>query len=316
MPLVDGEKVVMRVLDETSEALTLKQLGFWGESLKRIQSAIKEPHGIILVTGPTGSGKSTTLHSVLSMLNSSDVNIATVEDPVEYKIEGVNQTQINIKAGMTFANGLRSILRQDPNIMMVGEVRDKETGNLAVQAALTGHLVFSTLHTNNAATSLPRLLDMGIEPFLIASTVRAVIGQRLVRKIVPEENEEYTPDATEIKQIEKAFNISEDENWKAIFDLVREANKKYSVKSKKDIRLYRPKSKLDKGKTGYKGRIGIYEVLKNSPDVEKMIVAQATSDDVNNQAYKEGMISMNIDGLVKALLGFTSIEEILRATRE
>ncbi|HET8671362.1 MAG TPA: ATPase, T2SS/T4P/T4SS family, partial [Candidatus Saccharimonadales bacterium] len=191
LPIVDGEKVVMRILDESSKAPSLEELGYWGESLKRVQQAIVQPHGMILVTGPTGSGKSTSLFSVLNKLNNSSVNISTVEDPVEYRIVGVNQTQVNPLAGMTFANGLRALLRQDPNIIMVGEIRDGETADLAVQAALTGHLVFSTLHTNNAATCLPRLLDMGVEPFLIASTVRVVIGQRLVRRLCPDCREEY-----------------------------------------------------------------------------------------------------------------------------
>jgi type IV pilus assembly protein PilB len=183
LPIADGEKVVMRILDESNQAVTLEQLGYWGHSLSVITEAIAQPNGMVLITGPTGSGKSTSLFSVLTMLNKPDVNISTIEDPVEYKIPGVNQTQTNAKAGMTFANGLRALLRQDPNIIMVGEIRDGETANLGVQAALTGHLVFSTLHTNNAATCLPRLLDMGIEPFLIASTVKAVVGQRLVRRL-------------------------------------------------------------------------------------------------------------------------------------
>ncbi|HET7630418.1 MAG TPA: ATPase, T2SS/T4P/T4SS family, partial [Candidatus Saccharimonadales bacterium] len=186
LPIVDGEKVVMRILDESTKPSGLRDLGYWGANLDNLEHALTSPHGMILFTGPTGSGKSTSLFSILSRLNLPSVNISTIEDPVEYKIHGVNQVQVNPLAGMTFANGLRALLRQDPNIIMVGEIRDSETANLAVQAALTGHLVFSTLHTNNAATSLPRLLDMGIEPFLIASTVRAVVAQRLVRKLVPE----------------------------------------------------------------------------------------------------------------------------------
>ena len=193
LPIADGEKVVMRILDESNQAVALDQLGYWGLSLATIKSAMAQPNGMILVTGPTGSGKSTSLFSVLSELNTPDVNISTIEDPVEYKIPGVNQTQTNAKAGMTFASGLRALLRQDPNIIMVGEIRDGETANLGVQAALTGHLVFSTLHTNNAATCLPRLLDMGIEPFLIASTVKAVIGQRLVRRLCMNCRQSYVP---------------------------------------------------------------------------------------------------------------------------
>ena len=208
LPIADGEKVVMRILDESNQAVTLEQLGYWGHSLAVINQALTEPNGMILVTGPTGSGKSTSLFSVLSMLNTPEVNISTIEDPVEYKIPGVNQTQTNSKAGMTFASGLRALLRQDPNIIMVGEIRDGETANLGVQAALTGHLVFSTLHTNNAATCLPRLLDMGIEPFLIASTVKAVVGQRLVRRLCMNCRQSYEPDQTEVAEIVRLFHLA------------------------------------------------------------------------------------------------------------
>src|SRR6185369_12328474 len=201
------EKVVMRILDESSKAATLEELGYWGAAKAAVEHAIVQPHGMILVTGPTGSGKSTSLFSVLSMLNSPGVNISTVEDPVEYRIVGANQTQVNVTAGMTFTSGLRALLRQDPNIIMVGEIRDGETADLGVQAALTGHLVFSTLHTNNAATCLPRLLDMGIEPFLIASTVRVIVAQRLVRRLVPENLESYEPDIATVTRIENAFGI-------------------------------------------------------------------------------------------------------------
>lgn len=316
LPIMDGEKVVMRVLDESSEPATLEQLGFWGVSLERINKAILQPHGMILVTGPTGSGKSTTLHSVLNILNDPDVNISTVEDPVEYRLQGVNQTQVNPKAGMTFVNGLRALLRQDPDIMMVGEIRDGETAGLGVQSALTGHLVFSTLHTNNAATCLPRLLDMGIEPFLIASTVRVVIGQRLVRRINKDECEEYTPNDKDIKQIEVGFGIESSDDWKKIFKLVKEVSPDTSLSSLKDIRLWRPKPDLEKGQTGYSGRMGIYEVLDNTSEIEKLIVANATSDEIQKEAIAEGMITMQLDGLMKALAGQTSIEEILRVTRE
>jgi type IV pilus assembly protein PilB len=205
LPIVDGEKVVMRILNESSKALSLEDLGYWGRSLEDINSAISQPHGMILVTGPTGSGKSTSLFSVLSLINSPTVNISTVEDPVEYRIPGANQTQVNPIAGMTFANGLRALLRQDPNVIMVGEIRDSETASLGVQAALTGHLVFSTLHTNNAATTLPRMLDMGIEPFLIASTVRAVVGQRLVRRLCMECREATELDEETLKKSRENF---------------------------------------------------------------------------------------------------------------
>ena len=209
LPIADGEKVVMRILDESNQAISLDKLGYWGLSLATVKDAMAQPNGMILVTGPTGSGKSTSLFSVLSELNTPDVNISTIEDPVEYKIPGVNQTQTNAKAGMTFASGLRALLRQDPNIIMVGEIRDGETANLGVQAALTGHLVFSTLHTNNAATCLPRLLDMGIEPFLIASTVKAVIGQRLVRRLCMNCRQEYVPNAEELSYIMQMFSLKQ-----------------------------------------------------------------------------------------------------------
>ena len=316
LPIAEGEKVVMRVLDESSEPLPLQKLGFWGKALEDIQEASHEPHGMILVTGPTGSGKSTTLHSVLHILNKPDVNISTIEDPVEYKLEGVNQTQVNPVAGMTFAAGLRALLRQDPNIIMVGEIRDGETAGLGVQAALTGHLVFSTLHTNNAATCLPRLLDMGIEPFLIASVVRVVIGQRLVRRLVPEDSEAYEPDATERKEIERVFHITTKQDWEQILALVQKAQEQFEKPKTDKIIFYRPKSDLPKERTGYKGRMGIYEVLKNSTEVQKMIVANSTSEEIQKKSISEGMVTMQLDGLVKAMLGMTSIEEILRVTRE
>lgn len=316
LPISEGEKVVMRVLDESSEPLALQKLGFWGKALEDIQEASKEPHGMILVTGPTGSGKSTTLHSVLHILNKPDVNISTIEDPVEYKLEGVNQTQVNPVAGMTFSAGLRALLRQDPNIIMVGEIRDGETAGLGVQAALTGHLVFSTLHTNNAATCLPRLLDMGIEPFLIASVVRIVIGQRLVRRLVPEDSEAYEPDAAEKKEIERAFHITSKQDWYQILTLVEVAQQQFERPKTEGILFYRPKKDLPKERTGYKGRMGIYEVLDNSTDIQKMIVANSTSDEIQKKAISEGMVTMQLDGLVKAMLGMTSIEEILRVTRE
>lgn len=316
LPIAEGEKVVMRVLDESSEPLSLEKLGFWGKALQDIQDASEQPHGMILVTGPTGSGKSTTLHSVLHILNKPDVNISTIEDPVEYKLEGVNQTQVNPMAGMTFAAGLRALLRQDPNIIMVGEIRDGETAGLGVQAALTGHLVFSTLHTNNAATCLPRLLDMSIEPFLIASVVRVVIGQRLVRRLVAEDSESYEPNASEIKEIERVFGIKTKQDWDRIIQLMQSAQESFGKEKTNKIMLYRPKKNLPAEKTGYKGRMGIYEVLKNTTDIQKLIVSSGTSEEIQTLAIKEGMLTMQLDGLIKALLGMTTIEEILRVTRE
>ncbi len=316
LPISEGEKVVMRVLDETSEPLSLESLGFWGKALDDINNASRQPHGMLLVTGPTGSGKSTTLHSVLHILNKPDVNISTIEDPVEYKLEGVNQTQVNPVAGMTFVAGLRALLRQDPNIIMVGEIRDGETAGLGVQAALTGHLVFSTLHTNNAATCLPRLLDMNIEPFLIASVVRVVIGQRLVRRLVPEDCEEYTPNDEERKEIERVFNLKTKTDWDNLLKQVQQAQEEFGRPKSAKLTLWRPKKDLKGDKTGYKGRMGIYEVLTNTIGVQNLIVSNATSDEIQERAISEGMLTMQLDGLIKAMIGMTSIEEILRVTRE
>lgn len=325
LPITDGEKIVMRVLDESNQAVTLKQLGYWGHSLSVINDAITEPNGMILVTGPTGSGKSTSLFSILSMLNTPDVNISTIEDPVEYKIPGVNQTQTNAKAGMTFASGLRALLRQDPNIIMVGEIRDGETANLGVQAALTGHLVFSTLHTNNAATALPRLLDMGIEPFLIASTVKAIVGQRLVRRLCTTCREQYTPDKEEIAEFTRLFNLGEGQAFSHIHKLELSAIEQEvggdtpegsDEKTVKQLWRAHAGGCKDCNGTGYKGRIGIYEVLGNSIPVQKLIMSGATSNEIQDKAITEGMTTMQTDGLIKALRGNTTIEEVLRVTRE
>ncbi len=325
LPIADGEKVVMRILDESNQAVTLEDLGYWGHSLDVINSAIAQPNGMILITGPTGSGKSTSLFSILTILNKPNVNISTVEDPVEYKIPGVNQTQTNPKAGMTFANGLRALLRQDPNIIMIGEIRDVETADLGVQSALTGHLVFSTLHTNNAATSLPRLLDMGVEPFLIASTVKAVVGQRLVRRLCMVCRQQYLPTPEETTEIIRMFNLTEGQSFDRIHELDQEA---FSQKIGGETPLATTPTEIttlwkaqpggcdECTHTGYKGRIGIYEVLDNSIPVQRMIVSNATSNVIQDQAISEGMVTMQTDGLIKALRGNTTIEEVLRVTRE
>lgn len=323
LPITTGEKVVMRILNEGVKPPTLTDLGFWGGALERINEAIIQPNGMILVTGPTGSGKSTSLFSVLSILNDPSVNISTVEDPVEYKIPGANQTQVNPTAGMTFVSGLRALLRQDPNIIMVGEIRDGETANLGVQAALTGHLVFSTLHTNNAATTLPRLLDMGIEPFLIASTVRAVIGQRLVRNLCTQCRQSYAPDENEIKEIKRLFNLST-EHFQVLSQLESQAKAgqigdvALAIKDDSISQLWRADLKgcSECKNTGYKGRLGIYEVLANTVEVQKLITTNATSNVIQVKAIEEGMVTMQTDGLIKALRGMTSIEEVLRVTRE
>ncbi len=333
LPIVDGEKAVLRILNESSKAADFAGLGIWGTARKALEHAIVQPHGMVLVTGPTGSGKSTTLFSILSMLNTPTVNISTVEDPVEYRIPGVNQIQVNAVAGMTFTNGLRALLRQDPNIIMVGEIRDGETAQLGVQAALTGHLVFSTLHTNNASTTLPRLLDMGIEPFLIASTVRVVLGQRLVRRLCQDCGEHYTPDSVQLEQLRHSFHIESSEAMHQINELETKALESGVGKSnaedtglKSHVDLSTTPSTIHRlwrahdggcntcNHTGYKGRIGIYEVLHNSTAIQKLIVGNDTSEAMQNTAIKEGMVIMQIDGLIKALCGETSIEEILRVT--
>jgi type IV pilus assembly protein PilB len=330
LPIVDGEKVVMRILNESTKAQTFEELGFWGEALKSLEHAIVQPHGMIMVTGPTGSGKSTTLFSVLSLLNTPNVNISTVEDPVEYRIIGANQTQVNPIANMTFSNGLRALLRQDPNIIMVGEIRDGETADLAVQAALTGHLVFTTLHTNNAATCLPRLLNMGVEPFLIASTLRIVIAQRLVRRLCVECREAFTPDATMLAQIERIFKVTDASSIKQIheFEIAALAdgigkspktNANQLSSSETSIsRLFKAHEEGCEScnHTGYKGRIGIYEVLTNSENIQKMIVNNTSSETIEIELIKEGMLTMQLDGLIKALRGETTVGEILRATAQ
>jgi type IV pilus assembly protein PilB len=325
LPVADGEKIAMRILDESDQAVTLESLGYWGSSLEVMKIALTEPNGMVLVTGPTGSGKSTSLFSVLSILNTPDVNISTIEDPVEYKIPGVNQTQTNVKAGMTFANGLRALLRQDPNIIMIGEIRDGETANLGVQAALTGHLVFSTLHTNNAATCLPRLLDMGIEPFLIASTVKAVVGQRLVRRLHKTSRVSYTPTEEEKLAVIKMFNLRPGQDFKFIHELEKRAaaegiggDAPLSTDENGINSLWRANAddNDDDSHNGYKGRIGIYEVLANTLAIQKLIMGNATSNQIQAQAIVDGMISMQTDGLIKALRGETTVEEVLRVSKE
>jgi type IV pilus assembly protein PilB len=325
LPIADGEKIVMRILDESNQAVTLEQLGYWGKALADITREMREPNGIVLMTGPTGSGKSTSLFSILTTLNSPDVNISTLEDPVEYKIPGVNQTQTNVKAGMTYATGLRALLRQDPNIIMVGEIRDAETASLAIQAALTGHMVFSTLHTNNSATSLPRLLDMGIEPFLISSTIRAVVGQRLIRRLHKDSRQSFTPNDEEKGEISKMFGLTSPEAWKVVHELEKQAlaaglggDAPLSTDETGIKTLWRADKDFsdDDVREGYRGRVGIYEVLFNSTAVQKLIMGHSTSEEIQNQAVREGMITMQIDGLIKALRGETTIEEVVRVSRE
>ena len=308
LPVFDGEKIVMRLLSETTKALSLETLGLRGEALEHIEHALKRPVGMVLVTGPTGSGKTTTLYSAMEILSTPDVNISTVEDPVEYRMRRINQTQVNPKIGLTFASGLRSLLRQDPDIIMVGEIRDQETAGLAINAALTGHLVLSTLHTNSAAGAIPRFIEMGAEPFLIASTVNVIIAQRLVRKLA-EEKEAYKLSEKELKNLGSYCDL----------DQLTELFKKEKVMKANDtlsaITFYKPKASKET-KDGYKSRVGIYEVLSVSEAIKALIVQKATADEIQKQAESEGMVTMVQDGFLKAAQGVTSIEEILRVISE
>lgn len=296
LPTSWGEKVVMRLLKKSGGVPELTELGLRGRGLKNLQDAILRPHGIILICGPTGSGKTTTLYSIISKINTPKVNIVTLEDPIEYKIQGVNQVQVNPTAGLTFASGLRSFLRQDPNIILVGEIRDKETADLAVQASLTGHLVFSTLHTNDAAGALPRLLDMGAEPYLLASSMTAVVAQRVVRRVHDKCKEEYDPDAAIAAEIKTVVGNL----WPA----------------ERPMKLYRGKGDEECANSGYYGRVGIYEVLPISEKISRLILERSSASDIEKVAREEGMISLKQDGYLKALEGVTSIEEILRVAQE
>ncbi len=297
LPTVNGEKIVMRLLKKTGGIPTLSELGIRSLALKRLEENIARPHGIILVTGPTGSGKTTTLYSVLSRLNTTKVNIVTLEDPIEYQIAGINQVQINPAAGLNFATGLRSFLRQDPNIILVGEIRDSETTSLAIQAALTGHLVFSTLHTNNASGAIPRLLDMGAEPFLVASALNCVIGQRIARKICSFCKSDYEPLPQVIEDIKTALG-------------------KYYPEKNEKIKLYMGKGCTECNSTGYRGRVGIFEVLPISEKMSKLILEHTSSADMERQAIDEGMFTMKQDGFFKVLEGITTIEEVLRVAQD
>ncbi|HZZ98673.1 MAG TPA: ATPase, T2SS/T4P/T4SS family [Candidatus Saccharimonadia bacterium] len=301
LPTVHGEKIVMRLLKKSGGVPTLGELGLRGAALKNLEAAAIVPHGIVLVTGPTGSGKTTTLYSLLHKINTPMVNIMTLEDPVEYQMAGINQVQINPQAGLTFASGLRSFLRQDPNIIMVGEIRDKETAELAIQASLTGHLVFSTLHTNSAAGALPRLLDMEAEPFLLASSMTLVMAQRVVRQICDDCKEEYTPDPAVLQDFEKVLGPLY-AGWK--------------TQHKKDnVTLYRGKGCKSCGDSGYKGRIGIFEVLTINEKIGKIILERQPASAIEAQGIADGMLLMKQDGYLKALDGITTIEEVLRVAQ-
>lgn len=308
LPVFNGEKIVMRMLSEDAKVFTLEEIGLRGLALERAQDNLKKPIGMILVVGPTGSGKTTTLYSMMGILNVPEVNISTVEDPVEYRMPKVNQVQVKSQIGLTFAAGLRSLLRQDPDVIMVGEIRDNETASLAVNAALTGHMVLSTLHTTSAAGTISRLIDMGIEPFLISSTLNIALAQRLARRLC-KEKEKYFLEDSDIDNIAKYCNLDR------ILKILKEEKILKPEQSLKEIPFYRPKENKE-SRGGYKGRLGIYEVLSISETIKELIVEKVTSDEIQAQAQKEGMRTMFEDGFIKAAQGITSIEEILRVITE
>ncbi len=311
IPVFDGEKVVMRLLNESGKVLTLEQLGFQKMALEKIKRNIEKPHGMILVTGPTGSGKTTTLYTILNALNSPEVNITTVEDPIEYRMPRINQSQVNHKIGYTFAAGLRAFLRQDPDIILVGEIRDTETAEISVNAAMTGHLLLSTLHTNDAPTALPRLQEMDIPSFLIATTANIIVGQRLVRRICMNCIYSYKLEKEDMKEIEYQFDIKE------LMRILSDAGSISSTKTNlASLLFYKGKGCNKCNNTGYKGRIGIYEVLEVDNEISEMIMKRATADDLRKIAIKKGMITMSQDGFIKAKNGITTIEEILRVTQD
>jgi type IV pilus assembly protein PilB len=296
LPTSWGEKIVMRLLKKTGGVPDLPELGLRGKAIKNLQDAILRPHGIILICGPTGSGKTTTLYSIIARINTPKVNIVTLEDPIEYKMVGVNQVQINPGVGLTFASGLKSFLRQDPNIILVGEIRDQETADLAVQASLTGHLVFSTLHTNDSSGALPRLLDMGAEPYLLASSMTSIMAQRVTRKIHNDCKESYVPDSKVI------------EDMKAVLGPLWPADK--------EIKVYKGKGCEACGNSGYYGRIGIFEVLPVTDAISKLILERSPASEIEKKAREEGMVTLKQDGYLKVLEGETTIEEVLRVAQE
>jgi len=308
LPIFNGEKIVMRLLPEAAQTLDLEDLGLRGEALEQVQYVLKRPVGMILITGPTGSGKTTTLYTMMEILNTPEVNISTVEDPIEYRMLRINQTQVNPKIGLTFANGLRSLVRQDPDIIMVGEIRDSETANLAINATLTGHLVLSTLHTMSAAGAMPRLVDMKAEPFLISSTLNMVLAQRLVRRICPEK-EKYILKEAELKNLARYCDLDR------VLKILKEEKIVKPKATFNNIEFYRPKPSKECSE-GYRGRIGIFEVLNVTESIKELLIKRATSDQIQVQAQKEGMITMVEDGFIKAAQGLTSIEEVLRVITE
>jgi type IV pilus assembly protein PilB len=308
LPTFFGEKTVIRILKETAHGFSLESLGFHGEGLERIHNSLKQKTGMVLATGPTGSGKTTTLYTMLDILNRPEVNISTVEDPIEYQMPRVNQTQVKPEIGLSFANGLRSLLRQDPDIIMVGEIRDGETAGLAVNASLTGHLVLSTIHTNSAAGAIPRMIDMGVEPFLITATVKTIIAQRLVRKLTPNK-EKYFLSATEIQNLARIVNLDR------VLQFLR-AEKIIGEKDAWDkIPFYKP-VKSSEFEDGYSSRTGMHEVLKVTATIKEMILSGKSQDEIEAQAKTEGMMTMIEDGVFQAVLGVTTLEEVFRVVSE
>ena len=309
LPTYDGEKTVLRLLTSTNQELDLESLGYAGDHLSAIKRNILKTHGIILMTGPTGSGKTTTLYSILKLLNSPEVNISTIEDPIEYRLEGINQIQVNPKANLTFATGLRSLLRQDPDIVMVGEIRDEETSGIAINAALTGHLVLATLHTNDAASTLPRMLEMGVEAFLLGATVQLVIAQRLVRNICPKCKKEIKMTAQEIKNLGAKYNIKKD------FAKIIEDITKQPITDESMFTFYKGEGCGSCVNSGYKGRTSICEIIEVSDDIRQILLTKGNASDIDAQAQKEGMEPMFVDGMKKVLSGDTTIDEVLRVMR-
>ena len=315
LPVFDGEKVVMRLLDESSKNLNLEQIGFSKKDLKAVESSIKKPNGMILVTGPTGSGKTTTLYTILSVLNSPKVNISTLEDPIEYRMPRINQTQINPKIGLSFASGLRTFLRQDPDIIMVGEIRDRETAEMAIHSALTGHLVLSTLHTNSAAGTLPRLLEMGIESFLLASTTNVIVAQRLVRKICPDCKKSYRLDEAALKKLSEQYNLEMIVKVLKERKIIRESSGDYK-KVLLGLDFFKGEGCSHCHQRGYKGRVGVFEVMEITNEIKKILSKGAGAEEMEEKAIKNGMSTIVQDGFAKAVQGITSIEEVMRVTKE
>lgn len=315
-PVVWGEQVVIRLLDKTGTSLKLEDMGYTGRPLRTIRESLKQPNGMILTSGPTGSGKSTSMYALIQEIKDDTINIVTLEDPVEYKVDGVNQIQVNPEVGLTFANGLRSILRQDPDVVMVGEIRDRETAQLAVQAALTGHLVLSTLHTNSAAGILPRLLEMGIEPFLIASTVHTVIGQRLVRRIADDGKQTYQSSVPETEAVQLALGSLLPPTPEQVEAVSQDLGyKNLPLANQKAYTLTKGTDSPD-APSGYRGRMGLYEVFGISEAIQELIMKQATSTQIEKAAQAEGMITMRQDGYLKALDGRTTLSEVNRVATE